>query len=78
MYDKEHPNGVEQREAGRVIEDATVAKRLLPTRGGFFFGSTEYDEHYLEDVKETRSWITRMLKDHKNEVPGEIYYSSSW
>ena len=45
---------------------------------GFFFGSQEYDEHYLKDVEETRDWIVRMLEDHENGVRGDIFYSSSW
>jgi hypothetical protein len=78
VYDKDHPNGLALREAGRVIEDATVAKELLPARQGFFFGNYEYDEDYLNDVKATRDWAIRMLADRKAGVPGELYYSSSW
>lgn len=78
VYDKEHPNGVVQRTPGKVIEDPTVARKLLPTREGFFFGSYEYDEWYLKDVENTRNWAARMLADHKAGVPGDIYYSSSW
>lgn len=64
--------------AGKVIEDPTTAKQLLPTKEGFFFGHYEYDEDYLHDVKETLAWTTRMLEDRKNGNPGRIYYSSSW
>jgi hypothetical protein len=78
QYDKDHPEGVAMRESGRVIEDASVAKALLPTREGFFFGSYEYDEDYLNDVKATYDWAFRVLADNKVGVPGEIYYSSSW
>jgi len=78
VYDKEHPKGLVRRTAGRVVEDDTVAKELLPTRAGFFFGSQEYDEHYLDDVVATRDWAERMLADEKAGVPGDIYYESSW
>jgi hypothetical protein len=78
VYDKEHPKGLVQRTAGKVIDDATVAKAILPARQGFFFGSTEYDEDYLDEVVSTYDWAFRMLADHKNGVPGDIYYSSSW
>lgn len=64
--------------AGKVIEDATVANELLPTREGFFFGGNEYNEYYLEDVIDTRDWIVRMLADEAAGVPGDIFYSSSW
>lgn len=70
---------VELREPGRVIEDPSVAKHLLPTREGFFFGSTGYDDSYLGDVQATYDWTTRMLSDLQvSPDAGRIYYSSSW
>lgn len=69
---------VEHREPRRVIEDPTVAMETLPTRAGFFFGNTEYDGEYLDDVVRTQEWAERMLEDRRNGVPGDIYYSSSW
>jgi hypothetical protein len=78
VYDKKHPKGLAVLRPGKVIEDTTVAERYLPTRPGFFFGSMQYDEAYLDDVKETREWIVRMLSDRDNGVPGAIYYESSW
>ena len=32
-------------EPGKVVINTTVAKELLPTTCGFFFGSTDYDEY---------------------------------
>ena len=69
---------VECRQPGKIIEDPTVAKLLLPTTSGFFFGSEEYDEYYLNEVVRTWHWAKRMLADDEAGVPGEIYYSSSW
>jgi len=70
---------VELREPGRVIEDPTVAKQLLPTRAGFFFGSTEYDENYLDNVKDMHDWAVRILSESKTAtVDSDISYSSSW
>jgi hypothetical protein len=77
-YDQERPEGLALREPGKVIKDATVARELLPTRAGFFFGGQEYDEDYLSDVVNTRDWIVSMLADHEAGVPGDIYYQSSW
>ena len=67
------PNMVE----GKTIEDPSVAMKLLPTRSGFFFGSTDYDEWYLDDIELTVEKIGRVLKetDFDNEI---VYYSSSW
>jgi hypothetical protein len=78
VYDKDHPEGTAKREAGRVIKDDAVARDLLPTTEGFFFGSEEYDEWYLQDVIDTRDWLKRMFDERDAGVPGEIYYSSSW
>ncbi|TFH72401.1 hypothetical protein E3V39_12535 [Gammaproteobacteria bacterium LSUCC0112] len=78
FYNRENPKGQVQRIAGKVIEDATVAKELLPTQEGFFFGSHEYDEYYLDEVVRTRDWLVKMLDDIKNGSEGDIYYSSSW
>ena len=68
---------VKHRSPGNVIENSTVAHKLLPVRKGFFFGREEYDEHYLYEVERTRDWAFRMLADFDNWVPGDIIYSSS-
>lgn len=59
---------------GQVIQDDTVARELLPTQEGFFFGSTEYDESYLEDLRYTRDVLRQALKDEW----ADFEYSSSW
>lgn len=77
-YDADHPNGLEEREPGQVIEDPTVARKLLPTTEGFFFGSVEYDEGYLKQVTDTFYWCMQMIKEMDDGVPGNVYYLSSW
>jgi hypothetical protein len=62
----------------KVKENRKAAADLLPTTEGFFFGSTEYDEHYFYDVDQTLHWAARMLEDIKKGVPGDIYYQSNW
>lgn len=64
-------------EQGKVVIDPSVAKELLPTRGGFFFGDTDYDEYYVEQIADTIDIITRALEttDFDKEM---IYYVSSW
>ena len=49
---------------------------ILPTQGGFFFGSTDYDEWYMEDMKNTISMLERVLKS----VPEgwDFTYRASW
>lgn len=45
----------------KVLAEPEKAPDLLPTRGGFFFGSTEYDEWYLGYVKETRDFLKAFI-----------------
>lgn len=77
-WSEEHPEGEIQWIPGKVIEDATVAMKLLPTVTGFFFGGTEYDEWYLNNVRATRDWLDRELSEPGAESFVGTYYSSSW
>ena len=58
-------------------EPQYVAKSLLPTQEGFFFGSTDYDEGYFDDIEETITILTKALEetDFDKEM---LVYSSSW
>ena len=62
-------------EEGKTIEDPTFASEILPTQGGFFFGSTDYDEYYLHDIEYTVEVLKKALK-----LPDgwSFEYSSSW
>lgn len=64
-------------EDGKYVKDPSVAMKLLPTTSGFFFGGTNYDEWYVDDIKNTIDIITQALEttDFENEM---IYYVSSW
>jgi hypothetical protein len=74
-------------EDGKYIEDPTVAKELLPCQEGFFFGGTNYDEWYYNDLVDTVEGLEKLLaeepKDNKEAKKGikywgEYYYHSSW
>lgn len=64
-------------EDGYIIKDPSVAMELLPTQSGFFFGSTSYNQWYIDDIKKTIDIITKALEttDFDKEM---IYYVSSW
>ena len=64
-------------EDGQYIVDSSVAERLLPTISGFFFGSENYDEYYLDAVKYTAELIKDLLNttDFEKEI---VMYHSSW
>jgi hypothetical protein len=53
---------------------------LLPTRSGFFFGGTEYDEYYMNSIEHTINILEEVLSevDERGHIQGSIYYSSSW
>lgn len=57
--------------------DQKIAKELLPTTGGFFFGSTAYDEDYRIDIEETIDILKKVLDttDFEKEI---VTYQSSW
>lgn len=58
----------------KVKSDSTLAEALLPSASGFFFGSTEYDEWYFNDVDNTIAILEEALEDDR----ADYYYSSSW
>lgn len=45
----------------KVIKDSYFAEKYLPTQDGFFFGSTSYDEWYLENIDNTIKIIKDVL-----------------
>lgn len=62
-----------------VLEDHSRAEELLPTQSGFFFGSTEIDEYYFEDLKSTVEQLTPIIEEYPSEdFDITIYYQSSW
>jgi archaellum component FlaF (FlaF/FlaG flagellin family) len=61
-------------EDGEYIKDPSVAEELLPTTSGFFYGSTSYDEYYIQDLKDTKKILEEAIKDSE----GDFYYNSSW
>ena len=64
-------------EDGEYIENPEVATEYLPTQSGFFFGGTEYDQWYMEDIESTIEILTKVLKetDFDNQM---VVYTSSW
>lgn len=64
-------------EDGQKVLNPEICHELLPTKSGFFFGSTEYNHWYIEDVRYTYEIIKQILDswDFKN---GVIYYETSW
>lgn len=53
------------------------ASTFLPTRAGFFFGSTDYDEWYFEDIKNTVEILEKVLAVPEDDYTS-YYYQASW
>lgn len=58
-----------------VISNKELATEKLPTQSGFFFGSTDYDEYYMQEIEETIDIIEPLINE---DASGDIYYKSSW
>lgn len=60
-----------------IIKNGEGLEMFLPTQSGFFFGGTEFNEWYFQDVAETKKIITKVLKetDFDKQV---ILYRASW
>lgn len=50
-----------------VLENPDLASELMPTRSGFFFGSTEYDKYYFSDLKNIRKQFKSFIKYFKTD-----------
>jgi len=61
-------------EDGEYIEDPSVAENLLPSKEGFFFGSTDYDEYYLREIIRTAEALEKVVENNS----GEYFYQASW
>ncbi len=60
-----------------VVEEKrdAVADEIMPTQGGFFFGSTDYDEWYYKELEDTAEDIQRILNNcDDEEFIYEIWY----
>lgn len=59
----------------QILKKRKLAPELLPTASGFFFGSTDYDNWYFDDINQTIQIIDDALT-----LPDswEFEYRSSW
>lgn len=61
----------------QVIDNPEDAEELLPTQGGFFFGSTDFDDYYIADVKDTIEQLDNVLNNKKFDG-WDFQYVASW
>ena len=61
----------------QVLADDTKAEELLPTQCGFFFGSTDYDDYYFDNVADCKKQMEHLLEDFDDNTD-IIYVVMSW
>lgn len=62
-----------------VLKDHSKAEELLPTMEGFFFGPTDYDEYYFNDVERVKnSLITKIIPAFDTLEDDENIYFTIW
>jgi hypothetical protein len=61
-----------------VLKNGTpeYAQEMLPPSAGFFFGSTEVDDWYWEDIKDTIDKLNDALEQSVDDAMFE--YQASW
>ena len=60
----------------QVLENPDRAGELLPPQAGFFFGGTDMDQWYWDDLKQTQSRLQELFtRDWKS---WDFYYRASW
>ena len=57
-----------------TLHDPDTADANLPTRTGFFFGATDYDDYYLDDLNRTVAICDKALTTDYQE----FIYRASW
>ena len=67
----------------KILKNHDLAEKLLPTQSGFFFGGTDYDQYYFDDLENTKDNLSKIIKEYKQLTPAQqlnvsFYYESSW
>jgi len=62
---------------GKIVFGAEAAMEKLPTTEGLFFGSTDYDMWYIQDLQNTVEIITKALSDPLLK-DCDFEYRASW
>lgn len=64
--------------AADPVQANAMAAEQLPPQAGFFFGSTELDDWYWQDVRETAEVLTAILAEPRDAYAMEYLYRASW
>lgn len=70
---------IELRElANSVVLAPAMAGDILPPQEGFFFGSSDIDEWYISDMKNTVEMLDKIISSVSPEDYPTFYYQASW
>lgn len=61
----------------QALELKGMARKLLPTQNGFFFGNSDYGDWYYDDIRTTINTASHALHD-TNFEERHLFYVSSW
>jgi hypothetical protein len=59
-----------------ALKEPAMAGEILPPTSGFFFGSSEVDEWYMDDLKTTIEMIDFILANTSEDY--DFFYQASW
>ena len=62
----------------QALSDKENAGEYLPTESGFFFGSTEYDEYYIQDLEYTQERLKQVIDTMEKNQEHFAVYQASW
>jgi len=64
-------------DCNQIKDNKKLAKKMIPSAQGFFFGGTDYDEWYWQSIDNTIEIVTKILTE-TNFDEDQIMYHSSW
>ena len=73
----ENGEHIKEYEIGKVIDNQKLCEELLPSQSGFFFGGTDYDEWYFNDIEYTKNRLEAIIQLLEWDLY-DVYYGSSW
>lgn len=62
----------------QVLANRKKADKLLPTASGFFWGCTDYDDYYFDDVERTIKEIDELKEKYKDNWKNQEFIFESW
>lgn len=66
-------------ECKKVLEFKDKADEIMPSQGGFFFGGTDYDEWYFQDMEYTVEILDKVISETtEDDYEITFFYQSSW